>query len=168
MAMHTHGRSSLPLLVIETVSLLQSFRNCFCWNNSLTSLRSSSCASCESQNSVVSRTNSDSFATEEYHLRLDTFIQGPLEDDPLSVRPVNHTRFRPSSSFQHNFDLWLDRFFPYFNYPRRRVLTLWEEGHDAAGPFRKRPKNWLVRTRTKHVQFEFTPLIGIGTQFGDY
>jgi hypothetical protein len=111
----------------------------------------SCCASCESQSSLVSRNKPDSLAAEEYQFRLDTFIEGPIEDDPLSARPVGHTRIRPSSLFRHTFKLWLDHFFPYLNHT---TVPLGGPTH-----------NWLLGIRNEHVRLD---LIGIGTQFGDY
>ncbi|CAF3575923.1 unnamed protein product [Fusarium graminearum] len=154
-----------PPSVTKTVSLLRPFWTYLFLNHSLTDTHSTSCASCENQDSVVSGSKSDSFATEEYQSRLDAFVEAPLQCDPFSARPVSDARLGPSSLFLHNFDLWLYRFFPYLNRPRRHVLAFWNEGHNVAGPFRGTPQSWLVGTYTEDIQFE---LIGIGTQFGDY
>ncbi|KAG8674394.1 hypothetical protein FPOAC1_000361 [Fusarium poae] len=112
-----------------------------------------------------SRRNSDSFTTEEYQFRLDTFASGTLEDDPVSVRLGQRTHLRPSYEDQHAFELLVDHFFPSLNRPRYHSLEVWYEGYNATGTFGGPPHDWFAVTLTGHVQ---SLLTGIGTQFGDY
>lgn len=140
-------------------------RDCLSKGLLLTRLRSDSCITCNSQESGDSRSSSYSLATEEYSFQLNSFIERRPEDDPLSIRPANYTRLRPSSSSQHAFDMWLDHIFPYSNYPRRHATTLWEDGHDVVGSFGRRPWTLLTRTYTEHTQ---SKLMGIGSQFDEH
>ncbi|CAG7557286.1 unnamed protein product [Fusarium equiseti] len=72
----------------------------------------SSYASCESQSSLPSRSDSGSFVNEEYQFRLATFLNDSPEDDPFSPWSTYRGRSQPSSSFEHTFELWLYHIFP--------------------------------------------------------
>lgn len=114
-------------------------------SQSLIGMRPNSRASCASQSSLVSRSDSGSFVN-EYHFRLATFLGRFLEDYPLSPWSTYHTRSQPSSSFGHTFELWLCHIFPDLQHPHHNTP--------------------LPQPFGTHIRDDQVELIGIGAQFG--